>query len=172
MLAMINSLLDVSKFEAGELAPIRSDCDLVALAHEVVTLLTAGRDGQRVTVESASPTLTAAVDRELISRVLQNLLGNAFKFSRYKGSVEVRMARENGGVRVEVIDHGPGISAQYHERIFQKFGQVSSDHQRVGTGLGLTFCRLAVEAHGGRIGVTSEVGKGSTFWFCLPDARA
>ncbi len=172
VMAMINSLLDVSKFEAGELTPNRTSCDLVALVHEVIPLLTAGRESQCVSVESDSPVALASVDRNLISRVFQNLLGNAFKFSRSTSTVNVRLHRDGAGVRVEVIDHGPGIPAQYHQRIFQKFGQVSVDHQRIGTGLGLTFCRLAVEAHGGKIGVTSEIGQGSTFWFYLPKVEA
>ena len=73
-------------------------------------------------------------------------------------------------VRVAVSDTGPGIPREYRERVFEKFGQVEAvlSGQKFSTGLGLTFCRLAVEAHGGRIGVDSEVGHGSTFWFVLP----
>ena len=73
-------------------------------------------------------------------------------------------------VRISISDNGPGIPPEYYEKIFEKFGQVESrEHaQKYSTGLGLTFCKLAVEAHGGHIGVESEVGKGSTFWFKLP----
>jgi signal transduction histidine kinase len=69
-----------------------------------------------------------------------------------------------------VTDTGPGIPREYRERVFEKFGQVeaASHGQKFSTGLGLTFCRLAVEAHNGRIGVDSEIGRGSTFWFVLP----
>ncbi|MEI9893794.1 MAG: ATP-binding protein [Chthoniobacter sp.] len=139
--------------------------------HEVVALLSGGRDKDRVIVESGGAIIAASVDRDLISRVLQNLLGNAFKFSP-SGTVKVHLKGEREGIHVEVIDQGPGIPVEHHERIFQKFGQVEGLQQRVGTGLGLTFCRLAVEAHGGTIGVRSEVGKGSSFWFDLPHPTA
>lgn len=170
MLSMINSLLDVSKIEAGELQPLHSACDLVALAHKAVHVLSSMRGNRRVTVEAESEPMIAQVDQDLILRVLQNLLGNAFKFTGQNGEVKIRFVRDGGHVRVSVTDDGPGIPPEHHQRIFEKFGQVKSDRPRVGTGLGLTFCRLAVEAHGGQIGVTSEVGKGSTFWFDLPDS--
>jgi signal transduction histidine kinase len=72
------------------------------------------------------------------------------------------------GARVTVADRGPGIAPEMHARIFEKFGQAQPSATRSGSGLGLTFCKLAVEAHSGRIGVESEVGKGATFWFELP----
>jgi len=71
-------------------------------------------------------------------------------------------------VRVAVTDSGPGIAPEFHQRIFEKFGQVDDRRNHQGTGLGLTFCKLAVEAHGGQIGVDSEMGQGSTFWLALP----
>jgi signal transduction histidine kinase len=73
-------------------------------------------------------------------------------------------------VRIEVTDHGPGIAPEHHPKIFEKFGQLDTDVRQSipSSGLGLYFCKLAVEAHGGRIGVDSAVGKGSTFWFELP----
>lgn len=170
ILSMINSLLDVSKIEAGELQLNRSDCDLVALAREAANVLAGARGDRQVLIEPENEPLPLSVDRDLIFRVLQNLLGNAIKFTRANGEIRMRLARHDGWARISVVDNGPGIPPEYHQRIFEKFGQVRT-HQRMGTGLGLTFCRLAVEAHGGAIGVDSEVGKGSTFWFELPDHR-
>lgn len=169
MLGMINSLLDVSKIEAGELRPRRSQCDLVSLAQRATEVLAGMRGQRRVTLEPATESLPVSIDSELIARVLQNLLGNALKFTPADGEVKIRLDREDCKVRVSVSDNGPGIPSEFHQRIFEKFGQVKTDRSR-GTGLGLTFCRLAVEAHGGSIGVDSEVGQGSTFWFDLPAA--
>ncbi|EDY21396.1 response regulator receiver sensor signal transduction histidine kinase [Chthoniobacter flavus Ellin428] len=171
ILSMINSLLDVSKIEAGELQLHRCDCDLVALAREAADMLAGIGGKRRVLIEPESENLRLSIDRDLIFRVLQNLLGNALKFTKPAGEIRVRLERRNDRVRVSVIDNGPGISPEYHRRIFEKFGQVECATTRTGTGLGLTFCRLVIEAHGGAIGVVSAMGKGSTFWFELPDIQ-
>jgi signal transduction histidine kinase len=105
-------------------------------------------------------------------RVLANLLSNALKHSPPKTRIEVRAAlpEESGAVQVDVADEGEGIPEAYHQKIFEKFGQVDTARPgpRLNKGLGLTFCKLAVEAHGGRIWVQSAVGRGSTFSFTLP----
>lgn len=172
ILGMINSLLDVSKIEAGELRPQRSSCDLVALAREATERLVGLRGERDVAVEAAEEAIMLSADRDLLLRVLQNLVGNALKFTSPDGFVRVSVERQPGRVRVKVSDNGPGIAPEHHRRIFEKFGQVQTGRTRIGTGLGLTFCRLAIEAHGGKIGVESEVDHGSTFWFEIPDAEA
>ncbi len=168
VISMINSVLDVSKIEAGELKLRRTDCDLAAVVHEAAALLDPLRGRRKVEIECIPETLPASIDRDLISRVVQNLLGNALKFTEDDGLVKVRVERKETTIRVSVADNGMGIPSEFHQRIFQKFGQIKTGKPRVGTGLGLTFCRLAVEAHGGAIGVTSEPGKGSIFWFEMP----
>jgi len=105
--------------------------------------------------------------------VLTNLVDNALKFTPARGKVTVMAERapgEEGFIRCAVRDTGPGIPPEYRERIFDRFVQVQDARtgRRRGTGLGLTFCRLVVEAHGGRIWVESEEGQGSTFYFTLP----
>ncbi len=106
----------------------------------------------------------------MLRRTLVNLLGNAVKFTPPHGRVEVRAYPAPGEVRISVMDTGEGIPTAAFGRIFEKFGQVAERREgRVNsTGLGLTFCKLAVEAHGGRIWVESELGSGSTFTFALP----
>lgn len=169
ILGMINSLLDISKIEAGELQPRCAQCDLVAAVREAVHLL-GGLEGKRaISIESLEEPVLLAFDRELVIRLVQNLIGNAVKFTGPTGTIRITIAPGAGVVRVSVTDDGPGIAPEYHQRIFEKFGQVHTGEARVGTGLGLTFCKLVAEVHGGRIGVVSEVGKGSTFWFELPD---
>jgi signal transduction histidine kinase len=84
--------------------------------------------------------------------------------------VRIAAAKADGGVRVAVADTGPGIPRELHEKIFEKFAQAGNEgfRKRHSSGIGLTFCRLAVEAHGGMIGIESDEGKGSTFWFTIP----
>jgi signal transduction histidine kinase len=121
-----------------------------------------------LTLEVPESSLTVMADVGLIRRVFRNLLSNALNYTPTGGAVRIVATPAPGVIRVTVTDAGPGIAAEDHQRIFEKFGQVESLDNRTGTGLGLTFCKLAVEAHGGRIGVESEVGTGSTFWLTLP----
>jgi signal transduction histidine kinase len=97
-------------------------------------------------------------------------LHNAIKFSPEKGKIDLRARRENGFVEIDIKDEGPGIPPDLQKAIFERFKQVSDEDATVkkGTGLGLAISKAIVEAHGGTIGVTSEEGKGSTFWFKLP----
>jgi two-component system sensor histidine kinase/response regulator len=97
------------------------------------------------------------------------LLTNALKVTRAKGSILVAAGSHNGWIEVSVSDTGRGIPAEHHTKIFEKFGQLEEGTQH-STGLGLTFCKLAVEAQGGTIGVESAPGEGSRFWFTLPRA--
>jgi two-component system sensor histidine kinase/response regulator len=165
---MVRSLLDVSKMEAGALDLHRTDCDLAVIAREVLAGFESLRKNRRFEIDPTQQPFMVSVDRDLISRVLQNLVGNALKYAPDNSLVQITLESTKTMIRVSVIDTGQGIPLEHHERIFEKFGQVQREGPRVGTGLGLTFCRLAVEAHGGRIGVKSEVGKGSTFWFEVP----
>ena len=163
---MIGSILDVSKLAAGEM---KLQCDLQALIR-TVTATTKPLPGNRtVTLAVPASPVTIAADIVLLRRVLQNLFSNALRYTPSGGDIRIAVTGpSNGEVRIAVTDAGSGIAPEYHQRIFEKFGQVEEPNNRTGTGLGLTFCKLAVEAHGGRIGVESEVGKGSTFWFTLP----
>jgi len=114
-------------------------------------------------------------DYDLLSRVLINLVGNAIKFEPRNGTVMVTAHCDGStpdapGVLFSVRDNGPGVPLEDRERIFDKFGQVESSLQgrKLSTGLGLTFCKLAVEAHGGKIWVESTLDVGSSFYFSIP----
>ena len=169
---MISSILDVSKLGAGEMKLQCEPCDLGVLIRALLATTHPWPGGRAVTFHAPDPALTVSVDIVLIRRVLQNLLSNALSYTPAGGEVRVAVTASLDEVRIAVTDTGPGISPEYHQRIFEKFGQVEDQDNRVGTGLGLTFCKLAVEAHGGRIGIDSEVGKGSTFWLTLPYPQA
>ena len=160
-------MLDVSRMESGTISLLREDVDLVALTLEVLKSMVLLAQHLEVNVHAERP-MVASVDRDLLRRVIANLVGNAFKFAPSLGHVTVRFSEADGVIRVEVIDDGRGIAAADHARIFQKFGQVDTDRKKSGSGLGLTFAKMAVEAHGGAIGVISAPGEGSTFWFTLP----
>jgi signal transduction histidine kinase len=111
----------------------------------------------------------ARCDRKLVLRVIANLVDNAVKFSPPEGTVSVLATTTERGATVKVFDAGPGIPPEARSMIFDKFGQVRGVQQSSrSSGLGLTFCKLAVEAHGGVIGVESDGRTGSEFWFSIP----
>lgn len=167
MAEMIAGLLDVARLEAGEMPLQREPVLLAELAAEATALLRRRAGGPAVRVDVRAPVVVMA-DRDIVRRVITNLVENAVAYSPPRGVVRVVVEAESAAGRLEVVDEGPGIAAEHHERIFEKFGQARDGQARRGTGLGLTFCKLAVEAHGGRIGVRSTPGQGSEFWVVLP----
>ena len=187
MLALINNLLDISKMEAGSLVLDLKPLSPYTLIDSALERLKGSAQGSSVTIQQQLTPRVPLVeaDEDKIVRVLQNLLDNAIKFSpsgatvmigvdyvdqhhHLPASVPVKQHIEQHASLVFWIqDRGRGVPSMYHQRIFEKFGQVRGQKMR-GTGLGLAFCRLAVEAHGGRIWVESEEGQGSVFVFALP----
>ncbi len=166
----VTSLLDVSRMEAGKMPLIRVSCDIRKMAQTAVDSVAVLVRKRKLTLRVTGDSAHADVDRDITHRVFVNVLGNAITFSPEGGTIGIGISSTERAVRVTVTDQGPGIAPELHQRIFDKFGQVVSrkEDRRPSTGLGLTFCKLAVEAHGGQIGVESEVGAGSTFWFTLP----
>jgi two-component system sensor histidine kinase/response regulator len=170
MVEMIGSLLDINRLEAGEMPVDRQTVNLCDLTTEAIASLGGLTKGRNVTQANPDGDVTASCDPALIRRVIGNLLGNALKFTPESGAITITVSRADGQPRVAVADTGPGIPADFLARVFDKFSQAGEGRKkkRYSTGLGLAFCKLAVEAHGGRIGVASEVGAGSQFWFELP----
>lgn len=167
--AMCDDLLDVSRLEAGGMPVHREPWDLLTLISDAVGETRVQADSHGIAVHVEGQHVRASVDKSLISRVVVNLLSNAIKHSPGQGIVTAGVRTAGTSVRVEVSDMGSGIPPEYHEKIFEKFCQVQARQEghKHSTGLGLTFCKLAVQAHGGEIGVASQIGKGSTFWFTL-----
>jgi signal transduction histidine kinase len=170
IIRLVNSVLDVSKMEGTEMRLQLALYDISTVARESMDELESLVGTRQLIRDLPDEPVMALVDRDVVARIMQNLLGNALKFTPSAGVISLSVEATEDMVRVTVSDTGPGIPKEYRERVFEKFGQVEaiSRGQRFSTGLGLTFCRLAVDAHGGRIGVDSEVGHGSTFWFVLP----
>jgi signal transduction histidine kinase len=169
---MITTLLDISRMESKEMPLEQEACDLREIVANAMASLGALVNDSTVLFDPPADAMTAICDPEICRRVVANLVDNAIKFAGRSGEVRIALNRVPAGVSVTVRDTGPGIPPEYHKRIFEKFGQVAAkkEGRKYTTGLGLTFCHLAVEAQGGRIGVDSEVGKGSSFWFILPPA--
>jgi signal transduction histidine kinase len=172
IVGLINDLLDVSKLEAGQLHPMREWLSILDLLHEraAVFAIQAEAENKQIAVEAEAELPSALADPSLVSRELDNLISNALKYTSSGGHVRLSAARNGRMLRLSVNDDGEGIPAEYIERIFDKFVQVPDDNRsrRRGTGLGLTFCKLAVEAHGGQIWAKSTPGQGSAFFFTLP----
>jgi two-component system sensor histidine kinase/response regulator len=167
LLGMINDLLDVEKLESGSAQLQYDDVDAAALVAGAVAQVAFLAEESRTTLvtDVAGNLVRFQGDGKKLSRTLVNLLGNAIKFTG-AGTVTVTASQESDAIRFAVRDTGEGIPAESFGRIFEKFGQL--DSRRVGTGLGLAFCKLAVEAHGGRMMVESTIGAGSTFSFTIP----
>lgn len=174
MLALVDDLLDVSKIEAGRLELELSEVDLRALVERNVELnrRLAERKEIKILFESAPDLPRLRLDASKIEQVLNNLVGNAVKFSPRGSTVEVGLGREDadGRVVLYVKDEGPGVPAGESEKLFEPFTRRSArgTEGEKGTGLGLAIVKRIVEGHGGRIGVESEPGAGATFAVSLP----
>lgn len=167
---LIDSMLDVSRLEQGQVPLNRTWGSADSLFRDVKNQVSSSAEAKQVKlsfkVQGQLPELW--VDRVMTHRVLVNLVENALKYSPSRGRIHVGADREGGFITFSVTDQGPGIPTEYHWRIFDKFARVQYADARTGVGLGLAFCRLAIEAHGGRIWVESAPGQGSTFLFTLP----
>lgn len=175
ILNMVNELLDISKMESGQLPLHRAPVSVAALLSDVSArfVLLALEATIELETDSAPDLPEVYADSELLKRALSNLVDNAIKFTPDGGRVRLWARRESTveahAVLLGVSDTGPGIPIEAQTRIFEKFKQVAaSKGRRRGTGLGLAFCKLAIEAHGGRIWVESTPGRGATFIITLP----
>lgn len=167
---MITTLLDINRMESKEMPLDKEPCDLREVVANAMASLGALVNNSTVLFAPPPDAMSAVCDPEVSCRIVDNLIANAVKFADSRGEVRIVLNRVPDGIKVTVSDTGPGIPPEHHTRIFEKFGQVATGKERdkYSSGLGLAFCKLAVEAHGGRIGVESAVGKGSAFWFVLP----
>jgi len=170
LIHMVSNLLDISRMEDGKM-PLNCKANNVAsLLDQTRKLMSVKADQNDIALSVEANPFEVACDGELIQRVLVNLTANAIKFSYPDTSVRLSTRTSDELLTVCVDDSGPGIPPDYQSKVFEKFGQVDAyqDRKKFSTGLGLTFCKLAVEAHGGNIGVESDGKSGSRFWFTLP----
>jgi signal transduction histidine kinase len=170
MLGLVNAILDVNRLESGQMPLVREPLPLRDAVTEVTLMQMPQAMEKQLRLENAVAEHLPVphADAGLVRRVLQNLIGNAIKFTPDGGLVRVTAAAEPGSDRVvvTVCDTGPGLPPEIRANLFQKF--VTGRHRERGSGLGLAYCRLAIEAHGGRIWAATEPGWGAVFNFTLP----
>lgn len=165
---LIHDLLDAAQIEAGRLSAHVRPEDLRAIVEEAAEGFTGAASAHSVELSTELPSLPVLCERDLVLRVLSNLIGNALKFTPPHGRIAVTAASCDGEVEIAVCDTGPGIPAGDLQHLFDRYWQQGAD--RRGSGLGLYIARGIVEAHRGRIWVESKLGEGSTFHFTLPAA--
>jgi two-component system, sensor histidine kinase and response regulator len=172
LLALINDVLEVSRIEEAELTlelqPIAPAALLAEIDHEWSVRFQ--QEGAQATVDVTDDAPVFEADKELLKRVLNNLVQNAVTHSAQAVKINLRARKDGDGVLFTVADNGAGIPPQYHEVIFNKFERVKTQGvpRTRSSGLGLAFCKMVVDAHGGRIWVQSAEGQGSSFHFTLP----
>lgn len=171
LLGLINDILDLSKIESGRLDLMLENLSASLICSEVADVLRplAQRKSQTISVEVDGDCLVHA-DARRMKQVLMNLAGNAVKFTPDGGRITLRATSSDGMVRCEIQDSGPGIRPEDQAAIFEAFQRLPQTAQVEGTGLGLAIARKLVELHSGMIGLESEPGKGTCFYFCLPAA--
>jgi signal transduction histidine kinase len=165
---LIGDVLDTSRIEAGTFSFRFTEVDLGALVNDAVATAQIGQDEVRLRADVRAPLPEIRGDAERLRQVLTNLIDNAIKYSPAGGEVEVRAYPEDGVVRIDVSDRGPGIAKEDQRLIFEKFGRVAGGASRPGTGLGLFIARSIAEAHGGVLEVQSAPEQGATFTLELP----
>lgn len=167
---LVDSLLDLNRLEAGQPVADQKVADPIALVQQALKDVAPASEGRRQTVTASLPERLPSlwVDPAMCHRVLVNLIENAIKFTPTEGRIEVGVKRDGDWLQFWVRDNGPGIPPAEQERIFEKFTRLRGKTAPGGLGVGLAFCRLAVQGHGGRIWVESQDGNGATFHFTLP----
>jgi signal transduction histidine kinase len=172
LVRMVDVLLDVSRISEGPLTLDRDELEVAPLVASVADRLKepASTAGSPIRVEIRG-SATARWDRFRIEQVVTNLLSNAIKYGAGK-PVDIVVDRHNGSARIVVTDRGPGIQAEHHGRLFERFARFAPTRHYGGFGLGLWIARVIVEAHGGTIGVQSRLGEGASFVVDLPLASS
>jgi PAS domain S-box-containing protein len=173
LLRLINDILDLSKIEAGCLDLTPQNLNVGIIAREALASLKPLADKKAMVLNcDGDPGLAVRADETRLHQILNNLIGNAIKFTPERGRITISATEEDPFIRVDVIDNGPGIPPEEQRLIFDSFYRAEQFRRREGAGLGLAISKRLVEAHGGTFGLESEVGKGSRFFFTLPRGRS
>jgi signal transduction histidine kinase len=167
---LVQDLRDVEDLETGKLPLLKSAFKTESLLQRTRQMLESAAAARRIIIAVETADLEITADDKRLGQILLNFLSNAVKYSPEGSTIVMRCCRQGEGARFEVCDRGPGIDPEAQARLFTRFQQISlSDARRgKGTGLGLSVSKLIAESHGGTVGVESEPGKGSIFWFTVP----
>jgi signal transduction histidine kinase len=165
---LVGDVLDTSRIESGTFSYNFSDLDIGEIVRESAAAAQSSQDEVAVRADVTAPLPLLRGDRERLRQVVTNLIDNAVKYSPAGAEVNVEAFASNGRITVEVRDRGPGILSEHKTLIFEKFGRVSGEHAKPGTGLGLFIARSIAEAHGGTLDVESGEGPGAVFTLALP----
>ena len=165
-LNLVNSLLDVAKLERGKFDVDTESVDLNTFVEDCFNQVELWAGTNHIKLEKNLLVADAVLDPDLTGRVVVNLLSNALKFSPEGGTVTLRAQVVHRSLRIAIEDQGPGIPKELIKEVFQPFAQVKGT--QAGTGLGLTFCRLAIHAQQGHIWIDPDVAHGTTVWFSIP----
>lgn len=170
LIKLINDLLDVQKMEAGKFQINLTEVSIRAILEQSYDAVEQVAEENKVTIEISGGDDRVNADPDRLVQVVVNLLSNAIKFSPHGTQVDMRIIKEPDFVEVQIEDRGRGIKEEYRDVIFERFKQVEAADatEKHGTGLGLAICKMIIEEHHGTIGVRSDEGNGSTFWFRLP----
>jgi ligand-binding sensor domain-containing protein/signal transduction histidine kinase len=175
MLNMVMNILDVNKYQDNQMIVNKSSYLLGELAQNAIEEIRFLAERKNISITNKIQLgVSIKGDQEVIERIFTNILTNAIKYSPNNRMVHLHISQDiEDFIRIEIADNGQGISQNQLHKVFEKFGQIQAKKsgQVRSTGLGLTFCKLAVEAHGGKIGLESELGQGTTFWFTLPKGK-
>lgn len=169
---LVEDLLDASRAETGQLEIRLEDHDIVAVTRDAIEEMRDVHPAREILFVGGDNPIWTYIDEQRIRQVLTNFISNALKYSDEKYPVRVQVDEQVQGVRVAVTDHGPGLTSEQQQRIWYRGyrvpGVVAHEPGAANLGLGLYLSRTLVERHGGSVGVASEQGKGSTFWFVVP----
>lgn len=167
LLRMIVNLLDLGRADEGRLEPAREPISLPALLDEVVAAMRPRAQESRLVLTARADDATLAGDPDLLRRTIENLVDNAIRYAPEDTEIAVTAVAREGTVEIRVADAGPGVPPDQRARVFERFAQAGRDPARTNHGLGLAFCKLAVEAHGGRIWI-EDATPGAVFCIALP----
>ena len=169
LIDLINDLLDIERMKTGKLEIVPVPINISDVLKRSIDSMRSLAAQKQMTIEVQDCDVQVMGDRDRLVQVLINLLSNAIKFSPEKSAVVISTSEAARAVEVRVMDQGPGIPDKYKEAIFERFEQLEGEAKnKRGTGLGLAICKAIVDQHGGSIGVASDDGNGSSFWFRIP----